>query len=370
MQELELISKTTPAIVSFNYDEIDKYLDEVLKKYGGLLFTDETVAECKKTMAELKKGKKSLNDFKIKTKKLLTEDITKFEDQCKKLSTKFDTVIDPIGAQADAFEVKRKEDKRTEIQTLINTLTDERFLEYKYSSQLIVTEQMLNKGTKIKVITLELTQQADLLLSQQNIEEANIERIRMKIELSTSVYDVPLSDTHYIDMLEYKDVYEIMQLITHDAEALQKRFKEIELQNAIKAEEAEAEKLAIEAKRVERADRLAAEKADYEARMAEADRVKKERKIELDEALEQEFKRVLDIQQAEAERLEAEQKADELQAKFEKECLGKVVTPSPCSVETNEEPEVTDTETYTVTGTEAQLDALEAYLNVNDYVWI
>lgn len=353
MQELALVSKTTPAIVSFNYDEIDAYLEKALRKYDGVVFTDETVADCKKTIAGLNKGKKSLNDFKIKTKKLLTEDITKFEDQCKKLSTKFDTVIDPISSQADAFEVKRKEDKRTEIQTLINSLTDERFLEYKYFSQLVITEQMLNKGTKIKAITLELTQQADLLLSQQNIEEANIELIKGKVELANAQYGVTLLNNLYLSLLsDGKDVTSLIKMINENAE-----------QTKIASEEAETERLAIEARRVERADRLAAEKADYEARRAEEDRIKKERKIEVDEALKQEFKRILDIRQAE-ELAEAER-----QKQVEAE-ESKIVIPGPCSAETNDEPEVTDTETYTVTGTEAQLDALEAYLNVNDYVWI
>jgi len=339
MQELALVSKTTAAVVSFNYAEIDAHLDEVLKKYGGLLFTEETVAECKKTIAELKKGKKSLNDFKIKTKKLLTEDITKFEDQCKKLSDKFDTVIDPIGVQADAFEVTRKEDKKLAIQTIIDTLTDERFLEYKYYSQLVITEQMLNKGPKIKDITADLTKQADILLSLQNVEEANIELIKSKVELANAQYGVTLLNNLYLSLLSNgEDVTNLIKMINENAE-----------QTKIAAEEAETEKLAIEARRVERADRLAVEKADYDARMAEEDRIKKERKIELDEALKQEFKRVLDMQQVEE---------------------SKVITPSPRPIETIADPGVMATETYTVTGTEAQLDALENYLNVNGFVWI
>lgn len=361
MQELALVSKTTPAVVSFNYAEIDAHLDEVLKKYGGLLFTDETVAECKKTMAELKKGKKSLNDFKIKTKKLLTEDITKFEEQCKKLSNKFDTVIDPIGAQADAFEVKRRCDKEGEILAMIFTLSAERFLSDKYSSQLIVTEQMLNKGTKIKAITVDLTNQADLLLSQQNIEGANIELIKGKVELANAQYGVTLLNNLYLSLLSNgEDVTSLIKMINENAE-----------QTKIAAEEAEAEKLAIEARRVERANKLEAEKVIQEARIKEENRVNKERQDKLAERRASELAEWEAEQLAEAERLEALRKEEELQFKFEKECLGKVVTPSPRSVETNEEAErITATETYTVTGTEAQLDALESYLNANVYDWI
>ena len=336
MNDLKLISQTTPAVVSFNYAEIDAILNEVLKKYGGLLFTDETVTECKKTIAELKKGKKSLNDFKIKTKKILTEDITKFEDQCKKLSDKFDTVINPISDQADAFEVKRKEDKRIEIQTLINTLTDERFLEYKYYSQLVITEQMLNKGTKIKTITVELTKQADLLLSQQNIEEANIELIKGKVELANSQYGVTLLNNLYLGLLgDGKDINSLIKMINENAE-----------QTKIAAEEAEAEKLAIEERKAGRAIKIETERL-----------ANKERQVKLAERR--------DVEKAEWDTKQQTERSATIKQKQVEEV--KVVIPSPPSVIA---PQVTDTETYTVTGTEAQLDALEAYLNVNGYDWI
>ncbi|MGH4125631.1 MAG: DUF1351 domain-containing protein [Clostridium sp.] len=325
MKELALVSQTTPAVVTFNYTEIDAQLDVTLKKYSGLVFTEDTVKECKKTITELRKGKKSLNDFKIKTKALLTEDITKFEEQCKKLSDKFDTVIDPINIQADAFEVTRIANKRAEIQTIINTLTDERFLEYKYYSQLVITEQMLNKGPKIKDITVDLTKQADILLSLQNVEEANIELIKSKVELANSQYGVTLLNNLYLSLLsDGEDVNSLIKMINENAE-----------QTKIKAEEAEAEKLEIEARKVERAAKLEEDKKIY-----------KERQDALN------ARRSSDVTAWEA---------------IEK---SKVVTPSPRSVETREEAEVMATETYTVTGTEAQLDALEEYLNVNGYVWI
>ena len=351
MKELALVSKTTPAVVSFNYAEIDKHLDEVLKKYGGLLFTEETVAECKKTIAELKKGKKSLNDFKIKTKKLLTEDITKFEVQCKLLSDKFDTVINPIGKQADEFEIKRKEQKINDIQTIINTLTDERFLEYKYYSQLVITDSMINKGITIKAITAELTKQADLLLSQQSIEEANIELIKSKVGLANAQYGVTLLNNLYLELLgDGKDVTSLVKMINENAE-----------ETKIASEEAEAEKLAIESRRVERAAKLEAEKA-------EANRVNQERQIALAE------RRAADVAKWEAEELAKAERLDAIRIEDFKMIYqneeAKVVMPSPRSVETHEDPEVTDTETYTVTGTEAQLDALENYLNGNVYAWI
>ncbi|MBU3155151.1 DUF1351 domain-containing protein [Clostridium estertheticum] len=351
MAELQVQTKVTqiiPAKVSFNYAEIDTQLDVTLKKYNGLVFTEDTVKECKKTMTELRKGKKSLNDFRIKTKALLTEDITKFEDQCKKLNDKFDTVINPISLQADKFEVDRREQKRIDIQTIIDTLTDERFLEYKYYSQLVITEQMLNKGTKIKAINIDLTNQADLLLSQQNIEEANIELIKSKVELANSQYGVTLLNNLYLGLLEDgKDINSLIKMINENAE-----------KTKIVAEEAEAERLAIEARKAERKIKLEADNVAQK----KADRVNHERQIELEKRREADRAKWKAEEEAESERLDAIKKEESRVNE------AKVIIPGPSKVV--EQAKLKATETYTVTGTETQLDALEEYLNDNGYTWI
>ena len=57
----------TPAKVEFNYQQIADQLEIVLAKYKGLVFTEETAADCKKTITELRKGKKSVEDFRKET---------------------------------------------------------------------------------------------------------------------------------------------------------------------------------------------------------------------------------------------------------------------------------------------------------------
>ncbi|MEG2412608.1 MAG: DUF1351 domain-containing protein [Clostridium sp.] len=324
MNELKLISQTTPAVVTFNYAEIDAQLEEVLKKYTGLLFTDETVSECKKTMAELKKGKKSLNDFKINTKKLLTEDILKFEEQCKLLSDKFDTVINPIGKQAENFEVKRKEEKRLAIQTLIENLGEE--LEDKYYEQLVITDSMLNKGTTMKSIIADITKQAEVLLSQQNIEKANFELIKSKVELANSQYGVTLPVSIYLRMLEYKEITEITGLIASDAE-----------KTKIAAEKAEAERVAIEQRKAERLAIMEVERVAAEKRKAEKAKV-----ISTTPEI-QPIKPVKIVTNSEDE----------------------TVIPSDI---TSPKAEIYS-DIYTVSGTEEQLDALDDFLISNNYEW-
>src|SRR5690625_2400356 len=96
---LDLAVKTEvfePAKIEFNYEEIENTLTENLKKYQGLTFTEKEAAECKKVIADLRKGKRLVDQYRIKTKRQLTEPIKAFEEQCKALNEKFDNVINPL----------------------------------------------------------------------------------------------------------------------------------------------------------------------------------------------------------------------------------------------------------------------------------
>lgn len=227
MNELKIITNNfTPAKVDFNYEQVSAYLNTLLEKYKNLVFTEETVDECKKTLAELRKGQRSLDDFRKKTKKELTKSITEFEDQCKKLYTKFDEVITPLTDQADAFEEKRREEKRKQVQTIVDELIQEQYLNDKYASQLIIEDQYLNKTKTLKSIREELTTTAESLGIQQDKEEADKELIKARVELVNEKFGIELLGTNYIRLLEYEGINEILEKINKDAEILKQKLEE------------------------------------------------------------------------------------------------------------------------------------------------
>ncbi|MBM7869334.1 hypothetical protein JOC70_000803 [Clostridium pascui] len=212
--ELKVI-KTTPAEVNFNYDEISKHLDEVLKQYTGIIITEDTVADGKKVIAELRKGQKSLDEFRKKTKKELTAPVTEFENKCKELSKKFDEVINPISEQAEQFELKRKEEKTKDIQKLIDEMCKLKGLD-----SLPLEESYLNKSTSLKSIKAELMKAADNILLQQATLKANTDLIKSKIEYVNVKNNLSLIDLPYVKMLEYADIQTVLEQIEKDVEGL------------------------------------------------------------------------------------------------------------------------------------------------------
>jgi len=222
------IIETTPAVVKFNYEEMEANLDSVLVKYQGLTFTDSDAAECKKTIAELRKGQKALSDFRIKTKKELTESVTDFEKQCKKLHDKFETVISPLTIQNDQFELDRRELKRLEIQSIIETWSVETGLDEKYASQLVIPEEYYNKGKTIKAIKVELSALAASLKVQQVKEAQDIDLIKTKVQLANAQYQLfenSLLSEPYLRLLDHHSVANIDEMIAADAEQVSEREK-------------------------------------------------------------------------------------------------------------------------------------------------
>ncbi len=233
------IIETTPAVVKFNYEEMEANLDAVLVKYQGLTFTDSDAAECKKTIAELRKGQKSLSDFRIKTKKELTESVTDFEKQCKKLHDKFETVISPLTTQNDQFELDRRELKRVEIQSVIDSLVADHLLSDKYAAKLVILEEYFNKGKTIKAISTELAALANTLSVQEDKEAQDIDLIKTKVQLANAEYQLienALMPEPYLRLLEYnKSIGEIDLLINGDAQQIVDREKKAAEARAAKA---------------------------------------------------------------------------------------------------------------------------------------
>ncbi|GAA0122220.1 DUF1351 domain-containing protein [uncultured Clostridium sp.] len=219
MNKLQLkVLETKPAVVSFNYDEISKYLDEVLKKYEGIVVTEDTVKDGKKVIADLRKGQKSLDEFRKKTKKELTGAVTEFENQCKELSKKFDEVINPINEQAEQFELKRKEKKRVEVQEVIKLVC-----ELKHVEDLPLDERYLNKSMSLKAIKEDLLSVANQMLLEKANHKKNVSLIESKIDLVNAKYNVTMVKEPYVSMLEYEDVDNILTKILEDGEALRNK---------------------------------------------------------------------------------------------------------------------------------------------------
>ena len=123
---LEVQISRNNGTIDFNFEDLKDALTAELELYKNLVFTEDTKADAKKTVAELRKLKKQISDKRIEVKKLYMQPYTNFEAKVKELDKLINEPIAYISEQIDAFEQKRIEEKRELINEIYLELVSER----------------------------------------------------------------------------------------------------------------------------------------------------------------------------------------------------------------------------------------------------
>ncbi len=244
MNELELKTiKLEPAKIEFNKDSILDELNETLKKYENLVFTEDNTTEIRKVLADLRKGKTAADEFRKSKKKEAIAPVTAFEKEVKEIVQKFDGVINPINEQLQAFETERKEKKRVKVEEIIAKYVNEFNLEQKYADQLTVLDEYLAKSVTNNRIKEMIDFRAQQLLSEQDKEKSDKEMIETFVKLKNSEHSLNLSVESYLSQLEYKDTVAVKNTIESDAEsAVERRDRDLIEQSEKKQKEERVQK--------------------------------------------------------------------------------------------------------------------------------
>lgn len=212
---VETIEMELPKI-TFNHKEILEDLEVNLKKYDNLTFTEKQTPELRKTIAELRKGIKAVEDYRKSTKKELSEPIKTFESKCKEITSHFSDRVNKLNEQLTLYEEQRKEKKRIKIQEIIANTLNETVLEQKYADKLVVEDEFLNKSMSIKEITETIQFVANNLKMTQEKEYADKEMIETFIKLKNSEHDMNIPIEPYISRLEFESHTDVKNAIEND----------------------------------------------------------------------------------------------------------------------------------------------------------
>lgn len=252
----------TPAIVTFNADQIASILNLQLMKYKGLTFTEDSEAEAKKVIAELRKGKAMLDTYRKTTKAELTVAVTEFEQQIKELANKFDLVILPLTEQTAQFEKDRVEKKRAVIVKIIADLIIKFQLQGPFAEQLIAPESYLNRTTTMGSINSELLMEAESLKADQDRRESELALIRSNVEIANqSLSGAGLLENTYTRLLGSLTLVDVLSRLNADVAAMKKQEEQAEERKARDQAEADERVRAIEARATQVIEDRAAEVA-------------------------------------------------------------------------------------------------------------
>lgn len=163
--------------IETNFKEIKTQLEEVLKKYEGLVFTKENMQGGKDTRAELNKLKKLFEDKRKKIKKKFLSPYDEFEIKVKELVALIEKPIGTIDTQIKTFENDKKEKKKINIGDVYDNLIGD--LKEIIPLDKIFNEKWLNATKTIKSINDEIF----LILEKSRTDLKTIGDLKSEFEL-------------------------------------------------------------------------------------------------------------------------------------------------------------------------------------------
>ena len=226
----EIINKQMPEIEFKGYDDIKKQLEEDVAKYQNYIVTEDTLDLDTKLRAELNKKAKAIDDKRKDVESLISEPIKEFKNKCDVLKNLYVEVSKNIDIQIKAFENKRKEEKKEEIDKLFNKISSEMGLKDKYKNQIEFDERYLNKTYSIDNVKEDLINKIHLLLEKQIEEEKNIEAIKKQVDIVNQNTKVKLDANDFIKELNYMTFQDIILQINEKSKKIEIQEKNIQLE--------------------------------------------------------------------------------------------------------------------------------------------
>ena len=199
------VEMETPEIKITNKEKLNALVDAVVKKYSGIIVTEDTLKECKQTLTELRKLSKELNTKRLEKQRQYETPVKEFKAQIDAYINQINDVISDIKQGTDEFEEKRRAEKQIAIQNLI----DEMAGNYGVDPEAIeIDKKWLNKSTTMKKITEEI---ANKMKEQQRLDDD------WKI-IKKYAQDKGLLADHYQTYIGVFSAFEIEKMIDEDAD--------------------------------------------------------------------------------------------------------------------------------------------------------
>lgn len=142
----EIQTKQTPGEITFNFEELNAYIDEQISMYKNMVVTEETIKDGKEVVAQFNKMAKDLNKRRIEAQKTWMNPFDAFKSHIDEAIKKLENGGSEIKKQLDAFEQDRVNKRQEELKELYKANVGE-YAEYLPYEKLFKS-QWLNKSSK------------------------------------------------------------------------------------------------------------------------------------------------------------------------------------------------------------------------------
>lgn len=182
--------------IESNLDAVEASIKEQLSVYKTMVVTEDTIADSKKVVAELRKGKKELDDSRKSIKNDWNKPYTAFEKRAKEVIALYDEPINLINNQLVQFEEDRKVAKRVEIKAAYEELKGD--LEDYLSYEAIYNSKWENISVSMKSVKDDMQLRFDQVAIEigtikaldSEFEEQGMEMYKLTGDLQKAIEDM------------------------------------------------------------------------------------------------------------------------------------------------------------------------------------
>lgn len=116
------VTKWQPGIIETNLDDVEKAVNESLKKYKGLVIQESDIPDIKKTRASMNSLSTEINKWRIQKEKEFMAPFQEKKDQCNRIVNAIKETSGEIDKQLKAYDQKEKDTKKKAISDYWNEI--------------------------------------------------------------------------------------------------------------------------------------------------------------------------------------------------------------------------------------------------------
>lgn len=148
------IEELTPKLIAFNNTELMNRVEEMLKAYENVNYTDEQISDAKKDRALLNSFCTALNNERLNIGKIYQAPYDKFKKQVDEVIAKVKTVSSVIDERIKEAEIRRQTEKQARIEEYFNEHIGE-FKEY-ITFDKVLQSKWLNASVSMTAVKKEI----------------------------------------------------------------------------------------------------------------------------------------------------------------------------------------------------------------------
>ena len=230
--ELEMVVESiVPAVINSNIKKFKEAIIPAVQKYKNIVVTKENYKDVKKTLTDINKSGKQINDYKIDVKKQANAPVIEFEEDVKEILAAYDLVVEPIKNAIKKFEDEAKQEKKKKLLEKINGLkkvaVDNGFISKEYADKIEFNDDWLKTTwTETKVLQ-EVNTKLNELVAQETKDNDQRQKDKESIALiysqTAKANDVPENSdlSKYEEMLNQGlNMPQIIKHITEDIKTI------------------------------------------------------------------------------------------------------------------------------------------------------